>query len=165
MNRRLKALWIAPTLLLALACSQAEDEASMSMASGYISAINAVREDEAAMLNTEAVDNIAHVYAADIVMMPPDEPTVMGRDASQEWFATFIEMFAVDLEYTSSDLTVAGDWAIERYTGTATLTPRDGGETVTQTLKGIHVYRLQPDGSWLIVQDIWNNDEPTAEGH
>ncbi len=166
MNRRSKALWIAPTMLLALACTEAEEQASsMSMSAGYIAAINEVREGEAAMINTLAIENLPHVYAADVIMLPPNQPAVMGQEASREWFATFVEMFEANLEYTSSDVTVAGDWAIERYTGTVTMTPRDGGETVTETIKGIHIYRLQPDGSWLITQDIWNSDEPMAEGH
>ncbi len=166
MSRRSKALWIAPTLLVALACTQSEEQASsMSMSAGYVAAINEVREGEAAMLNTSMIENISHVYAADVVMLPPDQPVVVGREASTEWFEEFVEMFEANIEYTSSDLTVAGDWAIERYTASVTLTPRDGGETTTDVIKGIHIYQLLPDGSWLIVQDIWNNDEPTAAGH
>ena len=38
------------------------------------------------------------------------------------------------------------------------VTPRAGGEAVTETFKGIHVYRRQADGSWKIAQDAWNMD-------
>ncbi len=164
MDRRSKAHWIAPTLLVALACSQGEEQTSISMASSAVEAINQVREREAAALTSEALEDLPTAYAADVVMMPPDEPVVMGQEASQTWFADFLEMFVVNLEYTSSDVSVAGDWAIERYTGTVMLTPRAGGETVTETIKGIHIYKRQSDGSWRIVQDIWNYDEARPAG-
>lgn len=162
MDRRSKMLWIAPTLLVALACSESGEQESMSMAAGYVDAINEVREAEAATLNTAMLENLANVYAADVLMMPPGEPAVTGREAATAWFSDFVEMFDVNLDYTSSDVTVAGDWAIERYTGTATMTPKEGGEAATETIKGIHIYQRQPDGSWLIVQDIWNYDEAMA---
>ncbi len=70
----------------------------------------------------------------------------------------------MSLEYTGSDVTVAGDWAIERYVGTVMMTPKAGGETITETIKGIHIYRRQPDGSWRIAQDIWNSNEAPPAG-
>ncbi len=157
MDRRPKALWIAPTLLVALACSPAGEQVSMS--SGDVEAINQLREREAAALNAGALEDLPTVYADDVVMMPPNEPAVMGQEASQAWLAGFLETFAANVEYTGSDVTFAGDLAIERYAGTVMLTPRAGGESVTETIKGIHIYERQADGSWRIVQDIWNSDE------
>jgi ketosteroid isomerase-like protein len=59
-------------------------------------------------------------------------------------------------------VTVAGDWAIQRYAYQLTLTPKAGGQSMEERGKGIHIFRRQPDGSWLIVQDIWNSDAPPA---
>ncbi len=134
------------------------------MASADVEAINQVRELEAVTLSSEAIEDLGAVYTDDVRFMPPNEPALMGREASQSWFAGFVEEFAVSLEYTGSDVTVAGDWAIERYVGTVMMTPKAGGETITETLKGIHIYRRQPDGSWRIAQDIWNSNEAPPAG-
>jgi hypothetical protein len=33
---------------------------------------------------------------------------------------------------------------------------------VTETIKDIHVYQRQADGSWRIYGDVWNADPPQA---
>ncbi len=163
MDRRSKAGWIGSTLLLALACSQAGEQ--VSMAAADVEAINQVRELEAATLSSEAIEGLGAVYTNDVRFMPPNEPALMGLQASESWAADFVDEFAgVSLEYTGSDVTVAGDWAIERYAVTATFTPEAGGEAHTGNYKGIHIYRRQPDGSWRIAQDIWNSDEAPPAG-
>jgi ketosteroid isomerase-like protein len=41
------------------------------------------------------------------------------------------------------------------------VTPKAAGaKPTTETIKGLHVLRRQTDGSWKIIQDIWNNDAP-----
>ena len=162
MDRRSKALWIGPTLLVALACSQGGEQ--VSMASADVEAINQVRELEVAALSSGAIEGLAAVYTDDVRFMPPNEPALMGLQAGQQWFADFVEEFTVSLDYTGSDVTFAGDWAIEHYVGTVMMTPKAGGETITETLKGIHIYRRQPDGSWRIAQDVWNFDEAMSAG-
>ncbi|MFI5311976.1 MAG: hypothetical protein ACHQQ3_12125 [Gemmatimonadales bacterium] len=48
-----------------------------------------------------------------------------------------------------------------RYAGELTLTPKaKGGKPMTQVIKGIHIFKRQADGKWLISQDVWNSDAP-----
>ncbi len=70
--------------------------------------------------------------------------------------------------FTSGDATLphaADDVVImppgEPMVGTVTLTPA-GGETVSETMKGIHIYQRQGDGSWKMVEDVWNFDPAPA---
>ena len=42
----------------------------------------------------------------------------------------------------------------------ADATPRKGGKPMTETIKGIHIYKRQSDGTWKIAQDVWNTDPP-----
>lgn len=42
--------------------------------------------------------------------------------------------------------------------GELTMTPAGSDETVTESLKGIHVLERQADGSWKISHDIWNSN-------
>ena len=155
---------IAPTRIplclaaFAAAACAPQGEPSQEDIEADIAAVNAVREQEvAAIASGEA--NTAYL-AADAVLMPPNEPAVSGIDAIDAWFRDFLAQFTATVAYTSSEITVSGDWAIEHYAGTLTLTPVGGGDPMEEVLKGIHVYRRGADGSWKMVYDVWNSDAP-----
>jgi hypothetical protein len=71
-----------------------------------------------------------------------------------------VNQATVNGRYTDAKITVNGDWAIERYTGVLRVTPKTGGAATEDVIKGIHIYHRQPDGSWRMVQDVWNHDAP-----
>ncbi len=157
---------IAPTRILlclaafaAAACAP-QGEPSQEDIEADVAAVNAVREQEAAAISS-GEPNTAHL-AADAVLMPPNEPAVSGIDAIDAWNRDFIALGTATVNYTSSEITVSGDWAIEHYAGTLTLTPVGGGDPMEEVLKGIHVYRREADGSWKMVYDVWNSDAPPS---
>lgn len=145
-------------LLFATACEAPEPApAPVVDTAADEAAINAVRDAEVA--GFVARDTMGAHLAADAVLMPPGEPAVVGIDAIRTWVSRFWSQVAsVAVNYTSTDLTVSGDWAVERYAGTFTITPTAGADPFTETFKGIHVYRREADGSWKMVYDIWNPD-------
>jgi len=123
-----------------------------------VAAINKVRDMEAATVNSADPDIVASIYAQDVEYIPPGEPALKGLDAVQEWVAAMVDQLDVNLEYTSSEVKVVGDWAIEQYAGTATLTPKAGGDPAVEHVRGIHIYHRGGDGAWKITHDIWNYD-------
>ena len=88
--------------------------------------------------------------------MPPGEPVIQGLPAAVTWSQALHEAFILVGTYTSTDVTVSGDLAVQRFTGLLTMTPKDGGEPMAETVRGIHVLQRQADGSWKITQDVWN---------
>jgi uncharacterized protein (TIGR02246 family) len=148
---------LAAALWGAVACSPATPSIDTA---ADTRAINAVRDREIAAFSAGAVDSHLVVLTGDAVLMPPNEPAVAGTDAIRTWAQNVATQFAVSGQYTDSQIRVMGDWAIERYTGLLTVTPKAGGPAVEERLKGIHVYQRQSDGSWRIAQDIWNTDAP-----
>ncbi len=148
---------LAPALfVLAAACPPAP--APVDTAADE-AAVRAVQAQEAAALNSR--DTTMAYVSDDVVMMPPGGPAVVGKAATQAWVGEFMRMFAADVNYTSSNVMVAGDLAVEHYTGTLTMTPVGGGPSMSETVKGIHVYRRQADGSWKMTHDVWNTDAAT----
>ena len=143
-------------LATALACSAGEPADTTEE---DVAAINQVREMEAEGVGSGDVETGVAAFTDDVVFMAPNESIMNGKDAVRSWLATAYEQFTLDVDYTSSDITVAGDWAVERYAGTATFTPKTGGDALVEHIKGIHIYRRQADGTWKITQDIWNTDE------
>jgi ketosteroid isomerase-like protein len=126
-----------------------------------LQAVAAVQAQELAAFNSG--DTELAYLADDAVFMPPNESAVTGIEAIQAWATSFHSQFTVNsLDYTESEIAIAGDWAIERYAGSVTFTPAAGGDPISENLKGIHIYQRQADGSWKMVQDIWNYDAPEA---
>lgn len=123
-------------------------------------AINHVRQEEVTAIATG--DTTLAYLADDAVLMPPNEPAVVGIPAARAWFGAFTGQFRATVAYTSTQVQFGGDLAVEQYTSNLTLTPVAGGEPTTEVLKGLHVYRRDAEGVWKMVQDIWNTDAAPA---
>ena len=124
---------------------------------GDIAAIRDLRQNKfAASFIAADSDGFLASITEDMVIMPPDEPPVTGHDTIRAWLEGFFAAYKTDLEYTGSDVSVAGDVAFEAYAFRWTLTPVDGTEPIKQTGKGVYVFRRQADGSWRVARDIWN---------
>ncbi len=122
-----------------------------------ISATN--RQFEAALTRGDAA-GCAAVYTEDAKIMPPDNPTVTGRQAAQEVWQGAIDMGVKGASLQTLDLEELGDdRALER--GAATLQIQtEGGQTVQASAKFIVVWKRQADGSWEWDWDCWNMDAP-----
>ena len=166
MLSRIPALFLAALVVSLTACAPAAEEPEPAVeetptTEANVEAINAVREQEGAAIEAGDIEGFLALTTADVVWMPPNQPLVMGQEALRSWTKAFVDQFGVQIHsYTSDEVVVAGDMAFERYTGSWSLTPVDGGEALSETLKGIHIYQRQEDGSWKIARDIWNSDNP-----
>ena len=101
--------------------------------------------------------NIA-LLTDDAVVLPPNGPMLSGNAAIRKWATDMANQYTVSGKYTDRKVIVSGDWASERFVGELSLTPKAGGAAITERIKGIHILRRQPDGSWKIAQDMWNTD-------
>jgi len=155
MNARTWRLTSSLLVAFSVACGGASTPVNTE---ADVAAINAVREREIGFVGAGNADSLAAVYTDDVFMMPPNEPGVNGREAVRQWAQTTFGQVTMSGRYTNSQVTVAGDWAVDRYTGVLTVTPKAGGAPMEEQIKGIHVMRRDPDGSWRIAQDIWNSD-------
>ena len=153
------AFWTAG-LAIAVAAGCAPQPAAPVDTSADVAAISALSDREIAAFSAGDAEAIKSVFAADAIAMPPNERAVTGHASLEAWMAAMAEQFTLSGQYDSSDVVVSGDLAVQRYTGKLTLTPKTGGDRVTETVKGLHVLRKQADGSWKITQDVWNVDEP-----
>jgi ketosteroid isomerase-like protein len=156
------APWLAVlasfTLLGAAACAPKPAPIDTS---ADVAALRAAQDHEAAMISSGNVDSALTPYTSDVVMMPPNEPAINGTAALRTWFEALLKDNSASPRYTGFEADVSGDLAVVRYTGELTVTPKKGGAAMTETVKGIHVYKRQADGSWKIAQDVWNADAPS----
>jgi ketosteroid isomerase-like protein len=114
-----------------------------------------------AAVNTSDANRCSAAWAADGVLMPPHHPSVQGQPAIVQYFRNLFSRSRFQFAFTSSDIQIDGDTAVERLTYTATIWPGgDDAKPIQDVGKGVHVYRRQPNGSWKLSYDIWNSDQP-----
>ena len=115
----------------------------------------ALRDVDAKMAEAAAardVDKLVSAYAADALVLPPNEPAATTKEAVRKhWSASLGE--GVALSWKPTKVEVSGDMG---YT-TGTYTAKAGGKEVDRG-KYVSIWKKQADGSWKSVVDIWNSD-------
>ena len=105
-------------------------------------------------------DIAAHtaIYAPDAIVMMSNMPAAKGTDAIRTQATHMFEAVDVkDAKFTTQEVEVSGDLAIETGTFSMTITPK-GGQAMEEKGKYLTVWKRQADGSWKIHRDISNSD-------
>jgi ketosteroid isomerase-like protein len=110
-------------------------------------------------VNASDADRCSAVWAANGVLMPPHHPAVSGHQAIGRYFRNLFSRSRFRFTFTSSQIQLVGDTALERVMYTALIWPADDAPPVEDVGKGVHVYERQPNGSWKLTLDIWNSDQ------
>ena len=105
---------------------------------------------------TQDYDGMAALYTEDTVVMPPNQPTVVGRDAVRDWMASFPRVTRA--EFKIDEVEGIGKLAFVRGRYSMTLEPEGAPGPVDDEGKYIEIRERQPDGSWLLARDIFNSD-------
>ncbi len=112
---------------------------------------------------TKDVDKFIAVCADEDIMFPPNAPIVRGKQEVREYMTQFFASpgYSISRQPPQIEVSGAGDLA---YTwDTFELTVNDAeGNPVTQNAKHVVVWKKEPQGTWKIVADIWNTDQPAA---
>jgi uncharacterized protein (TIGR02246 family) len=101
---------------------------------------------------------VARLYIENGRVLPPNNDIVQGRSAIEAFVKEFLQMdpsmsFGLLTVHESADLCAAvGRYEME-------LHPQ-GADAQTDSGKFVEVWTRQPDGSWLIADDIFNSNLP-----
>jgi uncharacterized protein (TIGR02246 family) len=121
------------------------------MSAAEITAVNRSYQDAVSRGDAGA---IADLYTADALLLPPDGPTVKGREAIRQWLSSGFERGLKSLQFESITLEIDGDTASEvAYVtlGSAGL----GGQITTVVVKSLVVWKKSA-GQWRLHRDMWN---------
>lgn len=105
---------------------------------------------------------ILDYWADDAVIMPPDSPTIRGKDAIRASRGDGTTIPGVTTSWEPLEAKVSGDmgYLIER----TQMSMKGGdGQVATQQFRGVTIWRKQADGSWKNVVDISNRAAPPAQ--
>ena len=123
---------------------------------------NSLEEFEIAV-NASDFETLASFYTEDAVRMPPNEPALVGNEAIRTGSKKGFEKYDYELEISTEEVRVVGDWAFMRGVSAVTITPKTGGKPIQGTSKWMAFRQRQSDGSWKIVSDIYNSDSLPPE--
>jgi uncharacterized protein (TIGR02246 family) len=130
----------------------AEDEAAiMAFNQRYLKAIN---DGDSATL--------ASLTTPEHIMIAPGRPPIVGKEANDAANARAAQMFKIEEAWQPVETFVSGDLAYQRGTFTVAATPKAGGATRNTHGTFMRIYKRQADGSWRMVRDMFNSDQPAA---
>ncbi len=102
---------------------------------------------------------LAAYYAEDAKSMMPNMPTAEGRTAIRAAASQWPPV--KDFKLTEVSLDGAGGFAYRHYTYQMTMAVPGSPGPVTDSGKGLEVFKKQANGEWRVIRDIGNSDLPT----
>lgn len=100
------------------------------------------------------VMGVDKTLADDVVLVPPGEPVQIGRQAARDWLLKWTRSLLMRDTYVTEAFDVAGPFGVETWTIARLVT--EGGKQRRVRLKGISIYRRQPNGQFLLERRMWN---------
>ena len=138
-------------------CQQSEKATAVDVEAD----IQAIKEGFAkweAGVDAANIDKSLTSFADDVILIPPDEPAYVGKEAFQSYFQPIFDRFIVNEKYVVKDVRVSGDLAFAHITYSGTYTPKAGGEPNASKGNVINIVEKQPDGVWKIIYSTWSDE-------
>ena len=116
-------------------------------------------DDWSAAAVARDVDRVASFYAEDAIAYPPGEPVAVGRAAAKKVWATYFAdpTFAISWKTLHAEVSKSGELGYTSGTYEASYKGADG-KPVSEKGKYLCAWKLQGDGTWKAVHDMWNAD-------
>lgn len=129
----------------------ADDPAAHAAFGAYVAAIN-----------SNNIDSLMAVLTDDVVFLSPHEPILSGKAAVRAWGEPYLAAYRIHWDKKSMEFVVNGEWAYEVYSYAESDTAKAGGALLSDTGKGLVIYRRGADGVWRVARDAWNSDLPVS---
>jgi ketosteroid isomerase-like protein len=111
-------------------------------------------------INDGDIDALAALTTDDHIMLAPNRPPLVGKEANIEAMARVFDQTEIDEEWVPLETVVAGDWAYQRGTFSVGARPRgETGEMRVVSGSFLRIYRRQPNGAWRMIRDMFNTYE------
>jgi ketosteroid isomerase-like protein len=109
---------------------------------------------------------VTSMFAEDVVLMPPNDTSIYGKEEADEWFSEYFAHFRIEgIAFTDRAVTVLEGWAIERFNYRVAIQPIAEGERIVDEGRFLTVWkRDSDDGEWKIAQQMWNSSRPIGSG-
>jgi len=95
------------------------------------------------------------MLADDVVFLPPNEPAIVGKEA----VGHFLETFPPFKRHTAKCLQFEGHKDLAWIRGSYDMTIEVEGKPVRSVGKWTGTARMEPNGTWLMLSDMWSADQ------
>lgn len=152
-----RGLLAATVAALTISCSQSTEP---QFGQQDAARIRQRAQEYAQAFNAKDVQKVLTFYSGETVFMPPNAPTIRGRDAVADFYKGMYGEGAGDLVLESKDVGGHGTLAYESGTFSLNRRPASGPETRDRG-KYMFIWRYyQAQKAWLIDYTIWSSDLP-----
>jgi ketosteroid isomerase-like protein len=104
------------------------------------------------------VERIVSYWSDDAIVIPQGQPVVEGKAAIRAFVMSSLQIPGFKIHWVSEGPIFSPDGKLAYMRGRNTMTvPGANGALVTLVGRGITIWRLEPDGQWRCVVDIWND--------
>ncbi len=109
------------------------------------------------------VEKVISYWSDDALLIFPGQPVLEGKAAIRDYVSASFKTPGFKIHWVSEKPAFSPDGKVAYMRGTDEITvPGPNGTPVTLHLRGISVWRIDPDGQWRCVVDISNEEPPTA---
>lgn len=113
--------------------------------------------------NARDVEKTVSYYSDDAVVMPPNIPTLTGKDAIRNLWKSMLEAPTFSGGWKATKVEVARSGDLAYVSGSYEFNEKDpAGNPITDKGKYLEVWKKQSDGNWKCVADMFNSDLPTV---
>ncbi len=140
-------------MTLIMGCSSGTSEADLQSLTDFVARYDAA-------VNAGDVAALMALYSDTAIQMPPNEPLIHGKVALRSRAEEGFAMNNVELRSNVEYVRVTGNMVFMRLSYVVSLTPKAGGETLSAKGKWVLIIRRTAEGSWVITNEIWNEDAP-----
>ena len=109
------------------------------------------------------IEKIVSYWSDDAVLIFPGQPVLEGKAAIRAYVTASLNTPGFKIHWVSQKPVFSPDGKFAYMRGTDELTlPGPNGTPMTLHLRGISLWRFDPDGQWRCVVDISNEEPPPA---
>lgn len=149
-------LFCAGLVPFALAACGQQTQGPRGLSNQDKAALQAIADRDTLLVRARDWAALTAEYTENAVRMPPNGPTVQGRDAIRKFLEQTPPLAA--FEFHLVDLDGDGDVAFMRANFSMTFTLPGTTKPVSDSGKILVVLLKQADGAWLRVADAWNSN-------
>jgi uncharacterized protein (TIGR02246 family) len=121
------------------------------------STIRGFTQDYSTAFNTGNYDQVAALFTADGIFMPPHHEAAQGPRAIERVLSEYGDAGYQDLRFETVRVDHSGDMAVE--TGRYSVVIQQGNGTVIAD-RGKFMHGWRRLGAWLIIADSWSSNLP-----
>jgi len=126
-------------------------------------ALRKLDEEWSKAAGTRDVDKTISYYTDDAVVMPPNIPTITGKEATRDFWKSMLGSPSFSGGWKATKVEVARSGDLAYVSGTYEFNDKDdSGKPLTDKGKFLEVWKKQSNGNWKCVADMFNSDLPAV---